>query len=405
MNRPDRMSRYGFLPRRRRISNTQPSVIRVMFLIPALDPGGAERQLIQLLKGLDKARFTVTLATFRDGGALRKGAESLTGIRLVSLRKRGPWDVLPFVWRLWRAVSETRPDILHGYMGLASNLCLLVGRPAGATVVWSLRAANMNHAQYSWRLLWTFRAGAWLSRFADLIIVNSHAGREYHTARGYCAARMVVIPNGIDTQCFRPDPKARRRMRFSWDIGEQEVVIGIVGRLDAIKDHPTFLRAAAELASEMPTVRFVCVGPGPEVYAAQLQKLSKNLGLAERVIWAGALDDMPATYNALDILTSSSYGEGFSNVIAEAMACGVPCVVTDVGDSARIVGESGFVVPPRNPQALAEAWRQWLRLHEGEREARTVRARSRIECEFNLNTMIRRTESAMEELLMPARQP
>ncbi len=387
------------------MSSGQGSVVKLMFLIPALDLGGAERQIVELIKGLDRVRFAVTLATFYDGGSLRSEVERLSGVNVMSLKKQGSRDVLPFLWRLWRAASETRPDIMHGYMGLASNLCLVAGRATGAKVVWSLRASNVDHSRYSWRLLWTFRVGAWLSRFADLIIVNSQAGVSHHVAHGYGAARMVVIPNGIDTEYYRPDRGAGQRMRLSWGIAEHETVIGLVGRLDAMKDHSSFLRAAARVAPDLPAVRFVCVGSGSGAYRADLRALGDKLGLGKRLIWTGALGDMPAVYNALDILTSSSYGEGFSNVIGEAMACGVPCVVTDVGDSALIAGEIGMVVPARDPEALADAWRRWLCLSESERRARGVRARSRIEQEFNLNAMITRTEAALEELVMPGRQP
>jgi len=137
-----------------------------------------------------------------------------------------------------------------------------------------------------------------------------------------------------------------------------------------------------------------------------LREMGENLGLGNRLIWAGAYAsrDMPAVYNALDVLTSSSYGEGFPNVIGEAMACGVPCVVTDVGDSALIVGETGIVVPPRDADALTQAWRRWLAFTDTERLARGVQARIRIEQEFGLSNMVAKTEAALQGLLKPQSQ-
>ena len=152
---------------------------------------------------------------------------------------------------------------------------------------------------------------------------------------------MAVIPNGIDTSRFREMPGSGARLRALWGVRDDQILIGLVGRLDYMKDHPTFLRAAAKLTHHNDSVRFVCVGGGPISYAAQLKDLSSELGLHDRIVWAGDQDDMPSVYSALDLLVSSSSGEGFSNVIGEAMACGVPCVVTDVGDSALIVGETG----------------------------------------------------------------
>jgi glycosyltransferase involved in cell wall biosynthesis len=387
------------------VSHGSKKLIKVIVLIPALSSGGAERQVVELVKGLDKTRFDVTLVTFYDGGALESEAEGEAGVSVISLQKRGREDVLGFLGRLWRTVSRARPDVMLGYMGLASDLCLIVGRAAGAKVVWNLRASYVDYALYDWRLHWTFRAGAWLSHFVDLIIVNSEAGRKHHVAHGYAGARMVVIPNGIDTRNYRPDPVAGERMRLKWGINRHDPVIGLVGRLDPMKDHPTFLHAAAELATDLPGVRFVCVGTGSPGYEAELRALSATLGLQSRLVWAGRLDEMVAVYNALDILASSSYGEGFSNAIGEAMACGVPCVVTDVGDSRLIVSDLGTVVPARDPAAMAKAWHQWLNLSENERRTRGAQGRSRIEREFDLKTMIRRTAAALEGLLMPPAHP
>jgi glycosyltransferase involved in cell wall biosynthesis len=376
-------------------------MIKVLFLIPSLDAGGAERQLLELVRGMDKRRFAVTLAVFYAGGALLPEAEALPGVSVLSLRKRGPRDVLPFLWRLLRLARRLRPHIVHGYMNLASNVAWLVGRLAGARVVWSLRSSNVDYGRYPRGMLWSFRLGAWLSRRANLIIVNSQAGGRYHSAHGYSRERMMVVPNGIDTDRFRPRGDARQGMRARWGLPDREFAIGLVGRIDPMKDHPTFLRAAAELVPQTPGVRFVCVGGGEPGYLAQLRALAAGLGLAERVLWTGPESDMPAAYNALDLLTSSSSGEGFSNAIAEAMACGVPCVVTDVGDSALIVGDTGVLVPPNDPAALAQAWRDWLDLPEAERQARSAQARLRVEGEFGLDAMVARTQVALEGLAAP----
>ncbi len=378
--------------------------MKVMFLIPALEVGGAEQQLVELVKHLDKTLFAVTLVTLAEGGALRPEVERLAGVNIFSLQKKRRWDLLRALLRLVRLARETHPHVMHGYMNYASELCLFAGRLVSTKVVWSLRATNMDYARYGWGLRWTFQMGAWLSRFPDLIIVNSYAGKEYHTAHGYDSARMIVIPNGIDTERFCPNPQAGQHIRVEWGIAKHEIVFGLVGRLDVMKDHPSFLRAAAELARERSDVRFVCVGTGPESYAAELRRMGEMLGLGNRLIWTGAQYDMPAVYNALNVLTSSSYGEGFPNVIGEAMACGVPCVVTDVGDSARIVGETGIVVPPRDVDALTQAWRRWLTFTDTERLARGVQARARIVREFGLPIMVTKTEAALQGLLKPQSQ-
>lgn len=333
---------------------------KVAFLIRSLHYGGAERQLVTLAKALAEEGFNLTVLFFYPGGTLEKDLKD-SGVQLISLEKRGRWDVFGFFWRLVSHLKQIKPNILHGYLGV-SNLLTLCLKPffPSTQMVWGVRASNVDLSRYDWLSRLTFQLECFLSRFADLIIVNSHAGRAYHLAHGFPAKKMVVIPNGIDTERFKPDIEARVRVRTEWRIPDQKILIGLVGRLDPMKDHPTFLRAAALLYQQRQDVCFVCVGTGAENYAQELYQFARELNISDQVIWTGARADMPAVYNALDIAVSSSYGEGFPNVIGEAMACGVPCVVTEVGDSAWIVGDTGLVVPPRNPEVLKTAIAQLI---------------------------------------------
>ena len=375
-------------------------MIRVFFLIRTLYFGGAERQLVELVKGMDKTRFDITVATFYDGGQLRPELERIEGVKVLSLCKKGRWDIFPFLWRLKRAVRAAQPQVMHGYMGMSNELTLMMGKIAGAKVVWGLRVSNIDFSNYDWLSTWLFRIGAWCSRFADLIIVNSYAGEQHHIGQGYCGARMMVIPNGIDTERFRPDCEARQQMRYEWRVAQNERVIGLVGRLDPMKDHPSFLRAAALLTQKLHDVRFVCVGDGPSPYMRELRGLAEKLDLGARLIWASVRNDMAAVYNAFDLATSaSSYGEGFSNAIGEAMACGVPCVVTDVGDSAIIVGNTGQIVPSHCPEALATAWTRLLDLPCEQRAALSKAARERLVREYNVQQLIHKTESMLVSIL------
>lgn len=373
---------------------------RLFFLIRSLDRGGAERQLITLVKHFDPARCSVTVATFYDGGALRPEIENLEGVTVRSLRKQGRWDLLPFFWRLFRLARQVRPDVVHGYLSVANELSLFTGRLVGAKVVWGLRASNVDFSRYDRLSRLSFRLGAWLSRYADLIVANSRAGKEHHISHGYAGGKMIVIPNGIDTDRFKADAVAGREVRRNWAIPASASAIGLVGRLDPMKDHPTFLRAAALLAREREDVFFVCVGDGPPGYRRELELLAVDLGVRDRVLWAGGRDDMSAVYSALDVVTSSSaYGEGFPNVVGEAMACSVPCVVTAVGDSALVVGETGVVVPPRDPEALCTGWRALLALAPEVRMELGHAARQRIEREFSVRQLVTNTRQALAHVL------
>lgn len=330
--------------------------MKITLLTRCLDYGGAERQLVTLAKGLSRQGHGVNVVTFYPGGALENDLRKV-GVPIISLGKKSRWDVLGFAWRLVKLVRDQRPDVLHSYLGIPNILTVILKAFAPRLrTAWGIRASNMDLDRYDWTARLAYRIERILSRFADLIIVNSRAGFDYAATQGFPTERMVVIPNGIDIQRFCPDRSAGQRLRVAWGVSDSELLVGVVARLDPMKDHPTFLKAAASLAAERMDVRFVCVGNGPDEYRQELSALGERLGLTERLIWAAGRDDMPAVYNSLNMLvSSSSFGEGFSNVVSEAMACSVPCVVTDVGDSAFIVGDQGEVVPPANAEALKAA--------------------------------------------------
>lgn len=351
---------------------------RLFFLIRSLERGGAERQVIELVGELTRSGCAVTVCTFYDGGALRSELERVPGVKTISLGKAGRWDIAGFVWRLARVVREERPDVIHGYMGVANELATAFALLHGCKSAWGLRASNMDLAEYDRLARVAFRVGAWCSRFADVIICNSEEGREYYASQGYRADAMHVVSNGIDCTRFQPDETARARVRAEWGIGPRERLVGLVARLDPKKDHQNFLRAAALVATEHPDVRFVCVGGGPAHVSDRYRAFASELGLTDKLLWVGARDDMAATYNALDIATlSSAFGEGFPNTVGEAMATGKRCAVTKVGAAELIVGDCGAAVPPRDPRALADAIGQLLRLDDEQVQSIQKRARQR----------------------------
>ncbi|MEO8654744.1 MAG: glycosyltransferase [Ramlibacter sp.] len=368
-----------------------------MFLARSLEGGGAERQLVNLALGLARRGQRVAVAVFYDGGPL--GADlAAAGIQLFVVGKRGRWDVLSFLTRLLRLLRAQKPAVLHSYLG-GPNIAAVVLKPLlrGTRIVWGVRASNVDLQRYDWLARTSYCIERSLARYADLIICNSRAGLEDAATRGFPRPRMVVISNGIDTDNCRADAVARTSVRTEWGVSESEILIGLAARLDPMKDHPTFFRAAVMLSQARRDLRFVCVGDGPEPYKAELRALAAALGLAEELIWAGGRRDMSAVYSALDIVTCpSSSGEGFSNAIGEAMACGVPCVVTDVGDAAHIVGNTGCVTAPGDHRALAAAIGRLADLPSKERVTLGHACRERVVSEFGMETLAQRTERALD---------
>lgn len=376
--------------------------MKITFLIRHLNHAGAERQLVTLAKRLHEQGHRVSVAVFYAGGPLEPELLE-SGVPVHSLAKKGRWDTLNFMYRLVKLVRREQPDILHGYLSVSNIFTALIGMMCPRVrVAWGIRSSNMNLNDYDWLMRVSYRVERWLSKFADLIIVNSYAGLDYAVAQGYPSEKMVVIPNGVDTDRFKPDRKAGNRVRSEWSITDDRILIGLVGRIDPMKDHATFLKAAALLAEEHPDFTFACIGRSREPYKKMLVNSGEQLGLAARLIWSEARDDMHAVYNALDVLvSSSSYGEGFSNVVSEAMACGVPCVVTDVGDSAIIVGDHGEVVPPQDAQALKDAIERLLEKSRANSfEGQT--SRQRIVDRFSVIELEARTEAALLRLLKGA---
>lgn len=371
--------------------------LRVGFLTRSLEIGGAEKQLVTLARGLTERGIECHILTFYSVGSLREELED-AGIPVIDLRKKGRWDLMAVALRTLRKTRGHKFSILHSYLD-GPNIIAGAIRPvlAPTKVVWGFRSAYMDLSafDYSWR--WAFRAQSLLSRKADLIIANSEAGAEQLRESGFSTRHLTVIPNGIDTNRFSPSLSVERRaneLRRLWNVPEAATLIGIVARSDPMKDHATFIRAAAEIAAARDDVYFVCVGGEGLMDRAPLFELSEQLGVAPRLTWAGQQDDMPAVYAALDLVSTSSVAEGFPNVIAEAMSMECLPVVTDVGDSARIIGDCGRAVPPQNPSELANAWLGTLRVGPDDAARRKRLCRKRIEDLFSVDAMVGATVDA-----------
>ncbi len=369
--------------------------MKIVFLARSLDYGGAERQLVALAQGLHENKHDVAIVAFYADGPLQT---ELRAARLPVhfLNKRGRWHTIGFFVDLVRLLHRLRPEVLHSYLTTA-NVMAALAKPflLNTRLVFGARASSFDLSHYD-RLS---RFAAWLERHlsfaADRVIVNSQAGRKHYMALGYREKSIVVIPNGIDLDTFAPDTATGCKVRAEWGVGQEQPLIGLVGRLDVLKDHGTFLRAAAQLAELRQDARFVCIGGGPDDYGQSLRQLADDLGLSKRLIWANFRSDMPAVYNALDILCLSSTSEGFPNVVGEAMACGVSCVVTDVGDAAEIVGDTGIVVPPGNPEAMAQGLIEML----GRNSTDGRSPRERILENFGHERMIQATAETLRDVV------
>ena len=283
-------------------------------------------------------------------------------------------------------VTNHRPQVVQGWLphGNAAAFAAVVGRRKRPALAWNIRQAVYNISYESIGTRWLIRGSAFAARATDSIIYNSAVSASQFESRGYDRRKTQVIPNGFDVDRFRPDPEARRRIRQELAVVDGLPLIGMVARYHPMKDHETFLLAAARLIQSGGRARFVLVGSGVDRENAILVRRLNELHLQDDVQLLGERSDVISIYSALDIATLSSYTESFPNVVGEAMACAVPCVATDVGDAATIIADTGRLAPTRSPHALARAWRELLDLPAAERILLGTRARSRIASKFSI---------------------
>lgn len=372
--------------------------LKIVHLITGLNVGGAERMLHKLLANMDRDRFQNVVISLIDAGSLGERIEEL-GIPVFSLGMRRGRPGAPQLITALRLLARERPSILQTWMYHADLLGLICKELCRIPyVVWNLRASDQ--ILHSPRMtVWTFKACARLSRRPSVVIANSQAGQAFHASNGYHPRRWLVIPNGFDLGTFAPDFAARASVRADLGLCPDDILIGLVGRYDPMKDHETFFQAAMLLAERDPRIHFLLAGREVVPGNVELTRSITGHKVYNSVHMLGERADIPRLMSSLDIYaSSSSYGEGFANVVGEAMACGVPCVVTDVGDSAAIVGDTGVVVPPRDPRAMADAWERLIEAGPEARHDLGQAARRRIVENYSLESVVRRYEDLYLEL-------
>ena len=376
--------------------------IHVCHLITSLDTGGAERNLVNLVTAMDKAQFSCNVVSLIEPGPMARPLVE-AGIPVTSLGMRQGRASLSSLFALARHLQSTKPVILQTWLyhaDLIGTIAAFIARPE--RLLWNLRCTDMTGAGNDKRIGWIVRTLSLLSGRPDAIIVNSQRGQSDHIAMGYHPKRWINIPNGVDLDRFYPRYEQQAALRTRLGLRADATTIGLVARYHPMKDVETFLRAASLLERVHADVQFVLCGDGFTHDNDVLTKMIGNMDLNDRVLLLGRRSDIDLIYPALDILSLCSiYGEGFPNVLCEAMACGVPCVATDVGDSARIIGECGLIVAPRDPQALAAAWQALC-----ERGLRSIgqMGRSRMTSHYGLDRMCAQYQSLYRSLAVSGRR-
>jgi len=375
---------------------------KILLLIRSLHIGGAERQVVSLAKTISALGTEVHVAVKVSGGPLETDLANIPNVQLHHLGERGIIGQLKYFLKLRKLIKSNRYDAVYGFMPLP-NLALLVARTLRnrPLIAWGVRSSDVDSSQYGSRVKWTMRLEKWLSRFADRVITNSQAALEEYRFKGYPYAKLSHIPNAIDVERFKPNPEARKKLETETGIAAAAPVIGIFARIHPMKDHLTFLKAAAQLLKKSPDVRFICAGEDSEgysTYASRIRQNATELGLDDSVIWLGPRTDPESLMAACDITTlTSDSGEGFPNSVAESLACGTPCVVTNVGDGAAIVVDPKAVVARDDSEALAAAWKSMLERVANESTALELESRNSIIERYSPAQIGRETLSQLAE--------
>lgn len=371
--------------KRREKGSCRPDVLHV---ITGLETGGAERMLYRLLGAVPVGRHAVVC--LREAGPIAADIESL-GVPVQALEMRPGWPSMRAFLMLRRQVGRMRPRIVHGWMYHGCLAATLACR--GVPVVWGIHHGSDPGSRERRRTRAVVRLLARLSGRPSSVVYCSRASARRHRELGFRPPGERVIANGFDTNEFRPDSLGRRAVRAEIGVSEATLVVGHIARFHPAKDHATFLAAAARLAGSLPDVHFVMAGRDVHPGNRFLRRSVSREGLEGRVDLLGERRDVPRLLNALDLLVSSSHGEAFPLVLGEAMATGILCVTTDVGDSAAIVGSCGRIVPPRDPGALADASWELLTMEASDRRRLAEAARRHIVETFPLERVTEEYEA------------
>jgi glycosyltransferase involved in cell wall biosynthesis len=375
-----------------------------MHMITGLGVGGAETMLAKLLSATNKSLFASTVVSMTEPGPLAPTIRSL-GVPVHSLgltRGIPSPSALPALLKL---IRDFRPDVLQTWMYHADILGVFAARAARVPVlVWNIRCSDLDFPNAGFGLRSVFAAHGLLSRFSSATVVNSAAGMSFHQRHRHHPPRWEQIPNGFDLDRFRADQGLRTRVRAELGLGADDIAIGMVARFDQFKDHATFLAAAKILHEREPRAVFALAGKGMTTDNAAIMRHVEAARLGPRVRLLGEYSDPSRLLPCLDIATLCSHTEGFPNAVGEAMSCELPCVATDVGDSALLIGGCGRLVPPRDPPAVAQCWLDLIALGEAGRKHLGAAARARIEERYSLARIVTAYEALYTELAASARR-
>lgn len=375
-------------------------MIRVLHVITTTSIGGAEMMLYNLITNMKPASFFSEVLSIKSRDAVAAYLDA-GGTPTCSMDLNHAFSLPRALLKLHKIVLKKKPDIIQGWMYHGNVVASIMHylQKTSIPVAWNIRHSIYDIHSEKKLTRYMISLGARLSYRVNKIIFNSKISAKQHEELGYSSDKTIVIPNGFDTYRFHPDSAAKIALRSELNMAENTKLVGLIARYHPLKDHATFLRAAKIVNNHEPHIKFILAGRGADRGNYKLRQLIDKLDISKAIFLLGERKDIPKLSAALDIACSSSQSEAFPNAIGEAMACGVPCVATNVGEAASLIGDTGRIVPPGNPEHLSKAILELIKISENERRILGSSARKKIEQHYSLDVITKKYESFYRQLL------
>jgi len=364
-------------------------LITILYIITDLNIGGAENLLFRLLSKLDKDKYNPVVISIASKGKIGKKIEK-EGIKVFSLNINSFISLFPGILKLFYRIRIINPRIIHTFLVHSALLSLIAKMKYSSTIIWNIFSSDLSYKSNNYLTVIVIKICALLSKFVpDKIILDSKSSYKAHKKAGYNDKIMKVIYNGIDTKIFYFNDKVRKTYRNKFFPNNNELVIGLIARYHPVKGHDVFIKAAGLLSQQINNVKFLLNGRGVNEENIELMKLINNQNIKNICHFSNEDLDILEFLSACDILVSSSYYESFPMMICEAMSSRIPCVVTNVGDCAKIVADTGIIVDKGDSIAIAKSLVKLINMNKESRLQLGKRARLRIKSLFSEKLMIK----------------
>ena len=367
--------------------------IKILHIITCLDTGGAEKMLYKLIGGFDRDCFDISVISLKNLGAIGPDIQAL-GVSVEGLQMKGPFSVFAGFLALLKAIHRIKPDIVQTWLYHADFLGGMAAKMACCRhIIWNFRTndCDKSYIKFSTRVI--VKLLSFLSFWVpEKIITCSEKSLQRYRKNSYVAKKFVVIPNGFNVNEFKPNNELKTLFREEQSIPSDSVLVGTIGRFDPQKDYLTFIKATQLISKQFPNVRYVMCGKDLTVENSVLMGWILKYNQIEKFYLLGPSKKVNHILSALDLFVLSSLVEGFPNVIGEAMLSGVPCVATDVGDASHIIGEIGFIVPPKDYKLLASKVCEILSLPSDQRSVLEQASRDTIKENYALDDVVKQYE-------------